>query len=73
MNDLYPQLAELLEVETVNPTDVLADFELWDSLTKLSLIAMLGSKYGVTMTADGLNDIRTAADLEAAIRAKRPG
>jgi acyl carrier protein len=71
MTDLYSRLAELLEVDQVGPDDVLRDSPLWDSLTVLSLIAMLDASYGVNITADGLRDIKTAGDLDALVAARR--
>ena len=51
--------------------DVLADSPLWDSLTVLSLIAKLGSTYGVSLTAADLRETRTAGDLEAMVLSKK--
>lgn len=39
MEKMKEQLAELLEVDEVKDSDVLEDFECWDSLTILSIIA----------------------------------
>ena len=63
MNDLYVQLAEIMEVDEVKPGDVLADFPEWDSLTVLSVIAMLDSKYKLNITAIEMRNFRTAKDL----------
>lgn len=71
MSDLYPRLAELLEVEEVKAEDVLADSPLWDSLTMLSLIAMLDAEYGVNLVAADLREIKTAGELDARVAAKR--
>ena len=71
MSEFYSKLAELLEVEEVKPTDVLSDSPLYDSLTQLSLIAMLDSDYGVNLTAADLREIRTAGDLEARVAAQK--
>jgi acyl carrier protein len=73
MNEFYSKLAELLEVEETKPSDVLADSPLWDSLTQLSLIAMLDADYGVNLTAADLRAIRTAGDLEARVAARKNG
>jgi len=64
-------LAELLEVDEIKPGDVLADSPLWDSLTALSLIAMLDADYGVNLTAADLRETRTAGDLEARVAARK--
>ncbi len=71
MSDLYPRLAELLEVDTVSADDVLAESPLWDSLTMLSLIAMLDAHYGVNINVADLREIKTAGDLEAVVATRK--
>lgn len=71
MNDIYEKLAEILEVDRVNPGDVLAEFEYWDSLTVLSIIAMLDASYGVNFTANELRGMRCAQDLAAAVTSRK--
>ena len=39
MEELKDKLSEILEEETVNDTDVLEDFEYWDSLAILGIIS----------------------------------
>ena len=63
MNEFYVQLAEIMDVETVKPGDVLANFPEWDSLTVLSIIATFGTSNGVRMTAVDFRDLVTAEDL----------
>jgi acyl carrier protein len=70
MNDLYVKLAEILEVDEVKPDDVLKDFENWDSLTVLSVLAMLDANYGVNLTASDLRQIKTPAELAAAVESR---
>lgn len=71
MNDLYVKLAEILEVDEVKPDDVLKDFENWDSLTVLSVLAMLDANHGVNLTAGDLRQIKTAAELAVAVESRR--
>lgn len=70
MDDIYVKLAETLETETVAANDVLADFEYWDSLTVLSILAMLDSAYGVNLTAADIRKMKTAGELAAAIEGR---
>lgn len=49
MEDLKTKLAEILEVEELDVTKKFKDYDEWDSLTGLSLIAMLDSDYNITM------------------------
>jgi acyl carrier protein len=71
MTELYEKLAEILEVETVAPESVLRDFETWDSLSALSILALADATYGVPMTAAELKQIRTAGELAGFLKAKR--
>ena len=71
MEKLIKQMIEIFEVDAVNPDDVLRTYELWDSLGVISLVAAVDEDYGVTMAADDLADIVTAADLFAFIEARR--
>jgi acyl carrier protein len=71
MDRFYEQLAEVLEEDTVGPDDVLAKFEQWDSLTALSVVAMIDENYRVNVSAEELAGIRTAGQLEQLVAAKR--
>lgn len=50
MEELVQKLADLLEVEELDVTKKFSDYEEWDSLAGLSLIALLDSDYNTTMT-----------------------
>ena len=54
MEKMKEQLAELLEVDEVKDSDVLEDFECWDSLTILSIIAWASENYGKTLLGQWL-------------------
>ncbi|HOW86845.1 MAG TPA: acyl carrier protein [Candidatus Aminicenantes bacterium] len=60
----YEALAEILEVEKVGDADVLREFDAWDSLTKLSIIALADSDYRTVLTAKDLDGIATVGDLK---------
>jgi acyl carrier protein len=64
---LYAELAELLEVDEVKPDDVLLEFDTWDSLTQLSVLAALDAGYGIHLTARELRQARTVGELVARI------
>jgi acyl carrier protein len=63
MNEFFVKLAECLDCESIADSDVIVDFPEWDSLSVLSVIAMLDSDYNVNIVAGDLVDIRTASDL----------
>jgi len=57
------KLAYILEEDEVKLENVLKDFEEWDSLSVLSIIAMFGSDYGVTIFAKDIMKLTTVKDL----------
>ncbi len=71
MDELYDKLAEALEVDAVHPEDELRAFPTWDSLTALSVIAMLDTDYHISVNPLELASITTAAELKAFVEAHR--
>jgi len=69
--EFYQRLAEILDIEDIKPENVLKEYDQWDSLAILSVLAMADSKYGVTIRADEIRQVVTAADLAALVEAKR--
>ena len=54
MEKLKCKLAEILEVEDLDVTKKFEDYEEWDSLTGLSILAMLDSDYHTSMKSADL-------------------
>ena len=71
MNEFCEKIADILDTETISETDLLADFPEWDSLSILSVIAMLDSNYGVNLDSDNLKGVKTVADLWQLVKAKK--
>ena len=63
MNEFLKKLAEILEVSEMKESDQLKDFPQWDSLSVLSVIAMLDANYGVNLRASDFASVNSAADL----------
>ena len=64
MNIFLENMTEVLEntdPTEIHATSILRDFKEWDSLTALSLIAMVDQEYSVRLTGD---DIQSAVTLE---------
>lgn len=59
------ELANILDADTVNDSDNLRDFDSWDSLSVLSIVAMADSKFGFTLTFPEIKGLTTVADLWA--------
>jgi len=69
--EFYQRLAEILDVEEVKPENTLKDFEGWDSLAVLSLLAMADSKYGASIKAEEVRAAATAADLAGLVESRK--
>jgi len=70
MENFNINIAEILEVDDVNMNDQLSSFRCWDSLTILSIIALAGETYNVTLSAAEINDSKTIAGLKEMILSK---
>ena len=62
MEELVNKLAELLEVEELDITKKFSDYDEWDSLAGLSLIAMLDADYNITMNG---KEVASFGSIEA--------
>ncbi|MEI7911059.1 MAG: acyl carrier protein [Verrucomicrobiota bacterium] len=71
MNEFCQKIADILDAESVSESDVLGEFDEWDSLSILSIIAMLDSNHGVNLTAADLNGARTVGDLWQLVQSKK--
>ena len=71
MTALYATLAEILEVDQVGANDPLRDFDNWDSLTILSIVATLDADYGVTLTSADIRSVTTAGQLASLVEERR--
>jgi acyl carrier protein len=71
MNEFLPKVARILEVDEVKETDDLKAFPQWDSLTVLSVIAMLDADYGINLRAADFQQISTVGDLWKLVQAKK--
>lgn len=71
MTEFLEKIAECLDRSSVTETDVIVEFPEWDSLSVLSVIAMLDSSYGVNVHAGDLRDVRTATDLWNLVQSRK--
>ena len=56
-------LAEILEEESVQESDVLANFEAWDSLSILSIISYVSEAYNKQLKNEEIRSQVTVGDL----------
>lgn len=71
MENFDNDIAEILEVDTVAMDDTLEHFECWDSLTRLSIIAMVETNYKVSLTDKEIFMVGTVGELKKLIENKR--
>ncbi len=70
METFLNQMAELLEVDSVNANDEITSFEAWDSLTALSIIALVGEEYNITISSNDILEAKTINGLYNIINSK---
>jgi acyl carrier protein len=69
MEELLEKLAEILEVDVVDVDKKFTDYEEWDSLCGLSIIAMLDSDYNMAMKNKDILEFNSIKDFcEAVIK-----
>ena len=56
MEELIQKLAEILDVESLDISKKFTDYEEWDSLTALTIIALLDSDYEIAMKMSELRE-----------------
>lgn len=71
MDEFLVEMAEILEEDSVGPSDELNSFAVWDSLAVLSVAALADDKFGVKMSAQEINAANTMQELFDQITAKK--
>ena len=64
-NEKIKEIEEIMDVEdnSLKPEDELDNFDEWDSMTKLALIASSQKVFGKEITGSQLKDCKTVSDL----------
>ncbi len=62
-SEFLGEIANILDAETIDDGAVLRDFEAWDSLAVLSIVALADSKFGFTLKFPDVKNLVTVADL----------
>lgn len=62
--EFLSELQDVLQREdSCKETDVLDDYEEWDSLSKMAIMAFYNKNFGITISLDNLKNLRTVEDL----------
>ena len=51
------------DFETMNPEDCFKDYDEWDSLVALSLVASMEDSFGVSLNGEQLESLNTIQDI----------
>jgi len=70
MEKLYKKLEDILE-EDVKESDVLEEFEEWDSLSIITLISFIDKEYNVNLYTSDIKAVKTVGDLVKLIESKK--
>jgi acyl carrier protein len=68
---LTEDVFEETERGEINKDTIFVDLDEWDSLTALSLIAMIDHEYDVKITGDEINSAKTLEDIFDVIQTKK--
>jgi acyl carrier protein len=71
MNEFLTKMAGILEVDEVKENDELKAFSQWDSLSVLSVIAMLDADYHVNLHASDFGAIKSVGELWGLVQSKQ--
>lgn len=71
MNEFLAKIASILEVDEVKETDELKAFAQWDSLSVLSVIAMLDACYHLNLHAADFKSVKTVGDLWLLVQSRK--
>jgi acyl carrier protein len=71
MEILTEQMLDIFEIDEIDSGVVLRELELWDSLSVISLLAVLDESYGINIEATEIADLVTVADLFTFVEQRR--
>jgi acyl carrier protein len=65
LSEFIEKLSEVLEIEDceINPTDIFRDYDEWDSLAYLSVIAFLDEEFDIQIEEAEFKKLITVEDL----------
>jgi acyl carrier protein len=63
MEKFKEKLIDIFEVSSISNSDVIKDFDTWDSLTLLSLIAAVDSEFNLQLNASLFDQVTTIGEL----------
>ena len=70
MEEYLTEMKELLEVENLEMDNEFSSFDAWDSLTILAVLAFCSSEYGISLSAEEVENSQTIGGLKELIESK---
>ena len=71
MEKFLEQMSKILEEDSVKLDDELEQFDAWDSLTILSIIAYASEGYGIIISAKEIREAHTVEGIWKLIQSKK--
>lgn len=68
MEKFEEQLLDILEVDKINDEDILEEFEAWDSLAIISIIAIANSSFNKTITVAEVKNAKNIKGLKELLK-----
>jgi acyl carrier protein len=63
MEQFIEKMAEVLERDSVNPDDNFRDYEEWDSLAYMAVVAMVDDEYDMVISGDDFANLNKIVDI----------
>ena len=63
MDKFIESMSEVFERDDIDPEDVFRDYEEWDSMAYLSLIAMIDDNYDIVIPGDEFASLNKIIDI----------
>lgn len=70
MKILNTEMADILEIHSIDDQDDLESFDAWDSLARLSLLAIVDKEFNVQLSNSEIEHIKTLSDVKLLIETK---
>ncbi len=64
-------MLDIFEIDEIQAEVILRELELWDSLSVISLLAVLDESYGINIEATEIADLITVSDLFSFVEQRR--
>lgn len=71
MKEINSEMLDILEIDSISDNDILEEFDMWDSLARLTLLAFIDKHYDINLFEDDIKDVKTIRDIKEIVKAKQ--